>query len=278
MTTFPPRKLTSSVAGLCSGLCLTAALTGSAAAQAPAAAPAPAAPAAAAPAESPDALLQRVDKQNNSFKDAEFEFKMLVKEPGGQPRVVRFKTWQKGQKRLVRFLEPGDIKGMGVLIESADTMYALLPAFGNKIRRLGTSNANTNFMGSDLSNEDMAAIALAPGFSAKAVGTEGADTVLELSAKPNTPKTDFPRLKVWVNAQNATISKIEYMDAGGKKLRTQTRTDYKQDSPEHYSPGRMIFVDHRRNNHETELDLVESKLNSGLSDDLFTQRSLSRGQ
>ena len=60
---------------------------------------------------------------------------------------------QKGTtKRLVRFLAPGDIKGMGMLVESADTMYALLPAFGNRVRRLGTHQVSQSFMGSDLAS------------------------------------------------------------------------------------------------------------------------------
>ena len=36
----------------------------------------------------------------------------------------------------MRFLAPGDVKGMGMLIEGRGTMYAFLPGF-NKVRRLG---------------------------------------------------------------------------------------------------------------------------------------------
>ena len=66
------------------------------------------------------------------------------------------------------------------------------------------------------------------------------------------------------------------MDAAGKKLRTQQRLEYKADSPTHQSPGRMVFIDHRKNNHETELILIKSQLNTNLADDNFTQRALQR--
>ena len=142
-----------------------AGLGGAVAQTAPAAAPPVAAAAAvtpAAPLESADALLVRTDKQNNAFKDARFEFKMRIKEPSGQVREIEFTTLQKGnQKRLVRFLAPADVKGMGFLSESADVMYALLPAFGNRVRRLGSHQMNQSFMGSDLSSSDMNAIELA---------------------------------------------------------------------------------------------------------------------
>jgi outer membrane lipoprotein-sorting protein len=250
-------------------------------AQAPAAAPpAPAqAPAEAkkAPPLAPDEILRRVDQQANAFKDATFHFKMRIKEPSGQVREVEFTNTQKGTtKRMVRFLAPGDIKGMGMLVESQDVMYALLPAFGNRVRRLGTHQVSQSFMGSDLAYEDMSAIEFAPTYSAKAVGNEGAQAVLELTLRPG-KKLEFPRLKMWVDTGNFTVAKIEYYDAAGKKLRTQLRQDFRQDpGSTHLSPGKLVFIDHRRNNHETELVLLKSQLDSGLSDESFTVRALQR--
>jgi outer membrane lipoprotein-sorting protein len=224
-----------------------------------------------------DDLLRRVDCQANDFRDATFHFKMRIKEPSGQAREVEFISMQKGStKRLVRFLSPGDIRGMGFLSESADVMYALLPAFGNRVRRLGTHQKNQSFMGSDLSADDMSAIEFAPRYTAKVAGTEGELTILELSLKPGL-KDDYPRLKMWLDPKRDTVARIEYYDAAGKKLRSQLRQDYKLDSNgRHYSPYKLVFIDHRRNNHETELILLKSEVDKGLTDDQFTQRSLQR--
>ena len=241
---------------------------------APAATAAPAA--ATAPAgESADALLARIDKQNNAFKDALFHFKMRILESSGA-REVEFETKQKGNsKRLVRFLAPADVKGMGFLSESADVMYALLPAFGNRVRRVGSHQMNQSFMGSDLSTADMNVIDLAPFYSAKLTGVDKGLTTLELTLRPG-KQSEFPKLKMWADATNATISKVEYFDASGKKLRTAERFDFVKDSPEHFSPGKMVYTDHRRGNHQTELVLVKSKLNNGFTDEDFTQRALTR--
>ena len=251
-----------------------------AAAPARAQAPAPAAQAPAPAAQkalAPDELLRMVDQQANAFKDATFHFKMRIKEPSGQVREVEFINTQKGStKRLVRFLAPGDVKGMGMLVESADTMYALLPAFGNRVRRLGTHQVSQSFMGSDLAYEDMSAIEFQPTFSAKLAGTDGGATVLDMTLRPG-KKGEFPRLKMWVDTKLFTVSKIEYYDAAGKKLRTQLRQEFRQDpGSQHQSPGKLVFIDHRRNDHQTELILIESKLNTGLSDDAFTVRALQR--
>lgn len=246
---------------------------GSAHAQAPAA---PAAPAAqAAPAESAEALLKRVDGSNSSFKDAIFEFKMVIKDPGS-PREVSFLTKQKGsEKRLVTFLAPADIKGMGFLIESPEVMHALLPQFGNRVRRVATHQMGGNFMGSDMTSEDMAIAQYGAAYAPKVVGTENGQTVLELTLRPG-QKATSTKLKMWVEPTKALISKIEYYDASGKKLRTQLREDYRPDSPTHTSPFLLRFIDHVRNNHETELRLEKSKLDTGLTDNDFTVRALSK--
>jgi hypothetical protein len=164
---------------------------------------------------------------------------------------------------------------MGFLSESASVMYALLPAFGNKIRRVGSHQMSQSFMGSDLSTADMNVLDLAPLYAPNLIGVEKGLTVLELNLKPGL-QSEFPKLKMWADATNATISKVEYLDASGKKLRTAERFNFVKDSPEHFSPGKMVYTDHRRGNHQTELILIDSKLNNGYTDDDFTQRALAR--
>src|SRR4051812_31574984 len=94
-------------------------------------------------------VLGKVDKMMNNFSDGVFESKLLVKTPDGSNREYGFTTFQKSpDKRLVRFTSPGDVKGMGVLIESAETMYVFLPGF-QRVRRMGTHIKNQTFMGSD---------------------------------------------------------------------------------------------------------------------------------
>lgn len=221
-----------------------------------------------------DEMLQHADVQNNPFRDATLQFTMRIKEPTSA-REVGFILLQKGtQKRLVRFISPNDIKGMAFLVESADIMHALLPAFGNRVRRLGTHVRAQSFMGSDMTYEDFSVTELAPFYNAKLVGLEDGSTILELNQKAGVQHV-FPRLKLRLNQRNNTVSKIEYYDVNGSKLRTQIRSDFKQDSATQYLlPQRIVFIDHSRNNHETELILTKSQFNTGLSDELFTTGAL----
>lgn len=225
-------------------------------------------------------ILKMQDVAGSNFKDLTTESKLIVKEPGATTgREYKFLTISRGaEKRIVRFLEPGDVKGMGMLVEGRDTMYAYLPGF-DRVRRLGTHVKNQTFMGSDASFEDMAAGNLADLYDAKLVGTEGNDWILELALKPG-KETEFPKRKMWIDKGHHQATKIEDYDAKGTKVRTQTRTDFRKDEGpgEHYTPYKLVIVDHRRNEHSTEILMLSAKVNQNVPDDTFSQRSLVRGR
>src|SRR3954465_14248343 len=120
-------------------------------------------------AQSGPEVLQKVDHAMNSFADGTFESKLLIHGSNGQARELSFTTYQKvPDKRLVRFSAPGDLKGMGVLVENKDTMYVFLPGF-QKVRRVGTHVKAQTFMGSDFSYEDMSLSRYSPTYDAKLV-------------------------------------------------------------------------------------------------------------
>jgi outer membrane lipoprotein-sorting protein len=237
---------------------------------------APAAARADGAAPSAAELLAKVDHALNCFKDAVFDSKLLVKQPNGSAREFGFTTYQKGsEKRLVRFNTPGDVKGMGVLIESKDTMYVFLPGF-QRVRRMGTHVKNQTFMGSDFSFDDMSQTAYTPLFDVKVAGQDEGNWILDLTQKAGLD-LEFPKLKLWADKNMFQPTKIEFYDASGKKLKTQTRSGFKKDSPEHWQPSAVVVTDHRRNDHTSEIDFTGTKIDSGLADDLFSVRSLVRG-
>jgi outer membrane lipoprotein-sorting protein len=223
-------------------------------------------------------ILGKVDKMMNNFNDGVFESKLLVKTPDGSSREYGFTTFQKApDKRLVRFTSPGDVKGMGVLVENAETMYVFLPGF-QRVRRMGTHIKNQTFMGSDFGFEDMSQTAYSPTFDPKVVAEDDKTVTLELNAKSG-KDLEFPKLRMTVDKSMNVPLKVEYMDAGGKKMKTQVRDGYKKyEGREYYPPGRVVMTDHRRNDHTSEIVFSSSKVDTGLHDDLFTQRSLIRGQ
>jgi hypothetical protein len=63
-----------------------------------------------------------------------------------------------GDRELVRFLNPGDIKGTGLLVwehpDGEDERFLFLPALG-RVRRIAGSEKQESFVGSDLSYDDI---------------------------------------------------------------------------------------------------------------------------
>src|SRR5438105_5036688 len=160
-------------------------------------------------------ILQLTDKAHGDFVDLTTDSKLIVREPGqAAGREYQFLTISRGnEKRLVRFLAPGDVKGMGMLIENRDTMYAFLPGF-QRVRRLGTHVKNQSFMGSDASFEDMAEGAFTGFYEPRLVGTEGNEWILELTLLPG-KEAEFPKRKVWIDKTIHQITRLEDYDAKG---------------------------------------------------------------
>jgi len=151
-----------------------------------------------------------------------------------------------------------------------------LPGF-QKVRRMGTHIKNQTFMGSDFSFEDMSQLAFSEVYDAKLVGKDDKQWTLELTQKAG-KDLEFPRIKLTADAKMFQPLRIEYQDASGKTLKEQLRDNYKQDSPIHWQTMRVLITDHRRNDHQSEIDFTSTKIDVGLSDDVFSVRSLVRGQ
>jgi len=218
-------------------------------------------------ADSGPEVLGKVDNAMNNFTDGEFESKLFIREPNGSAREIDFTTFQKvPDKRLVRFSAPGDLKGMGVLVENKDVMYVFLPGF-QKVRRVGTHVKAQTFM--SLSR-------YSPTYDAKLVKEDANSWELELTVKPG-QEIEYPRVHMWVEKKSQQPTRIDFMDQSGKVLKTAEYLDYHLDGASHYGPSKVIVTDHRRNDHKSEIQFVSTKLNQGLKDDFFTQRTLIRG-
>src|SRR5690606_1979546 len=92
------------------------------------------------PAAPPDpaALLAAAEANARPYDDMVTTVEMELTDAAGktEQRVMEM-TEKDGDKRLLRFEAPGDIKGLGVLVKGMDTIYVYLPAFG-KVRRIAS--------------------------------------------------------------------------------------------------------------------------------------------
>jgi outer membrane lipoprotein-sorting protein len=221
-------------------------------------------------------ILRRADQTANQASDQWFESKLRIINPNGSVKEGMMHIWQKGgEKRLIRFYAPADFKGMAVLVENRDASYVYLPGF-QRDRRIAAHSRNQGFIGSDFTYDDMATTWWSKDYEAKLLGSEPEQWVLELRPKPGR-KEEYPLLKVRVSKKYSQITLIEYHDASGQKLRSQVREDFRP-SADVYVPRTIRVIDHRRNNHMSEMLVQKHRANAGISDDMFTRRQLARAE
>ncbi len=217
------------------------------------------------------AVLEAVEKRTYDHPTQKWTFKMTIADKGGSSRHVKFSVWQKREKRLVRFLEPGDVKGMSVLSTGSGDMYVYSPQTDN-VRRVATSARRQTLLGGDMTYDDMASIALTPVYD---VGL-GEDTAthlwLELTAKSGADVA-WPKLRIRIDKKAALMDVVEYWD--GKKVREQSRSGFSDSwgAPVH----RLVTMKDVATGHATTLEMLDQKIGEPIADDVFSKRSLVRG-
>ncbi|MBT9555911.1 MAG: outer membrane lipoprotein-sorting protein [Myxococcales bacterium] len=219
------------------------------------------------------AVLEAIDKRTYDYTTQKWVFRMTVKEKGGQGRQVTFSVWQKGNKRLVRFLEPGDVKGMSMLSAGDGDMYVYSPQTDN-VRRVASSARRQTLLGSNMTYEDMNAVMLAPLYDA-AFGEDAATHLwLDLTRKAGAD-TSWEKLRLRVDKKAALVDHIEYWE-GGKKVREQVRNVFTEEGGA--PTWKSIAMTDVGTGLSTSLEMLEQKIGDDIPDNIFSKRSLVRGQ
>ena len=220
-----------------------------------------------------DQLLQQLDAGLEKTKDQILTMEMLVQDPGHDPRRIGLQMHMRGEQRRINFLYPGDMKGMRVLNISAEQTYVYLPAF-KKVRRVAGHAKDQSMFGSDYGFDDFSTIALHQNYSAEI--THEDDNFWTVRAVPRTGvDTEYARIEMQVDKKRTLLSELRYFDASGSNIRTEERSDYQCEN-EVCVPRKTKMVDHRHDDHWTEVTIKNLKLNSNFSDQVFSLRDLQR--
>lgn len=218
-------------------------------------------------------ILDQADEVENGPKDQTMKTKIILIDKEGGEKVREIMNYKKGaDKSMTKFLSPADQKGIGFLSLPNDLMYIYLPAF-KKTRRIASHIRNSTFAGTDFTYEDMEAKRFSEKWIPELLKTENEHHVLHLKPK-ETARTDYSKQIMWVRTDNFVITRIEFYDKSEKLRKVMTR-----DQIEHidgYWVAKVTLMEDLRKEHKTKIELVDVQFDSGLSDDLFTERYLSR--
>jgi len=208
--------------------------------------------------------------------------KMTIVTTSGQKRTFIYESWSKnkGEKNLVRYLEPRRVKDQAVLmLNNADDIWMFFPRT-QRVRKLATHAKKQKMQGSDFSYEDMGSgDAFITDYSPKRLKDEkmeGYDCYkVELTRKPESDMS-HSGLILWVIKENFYPVVIDYYD-GDDPTRHEKRLVQSDIREIDNIPTAMKMVMYNKNdNTQTEMELLEVKYNVTLEDSMFTERSLKK--
>lgn len=239
------------------------------------------------PQEEKELTAQEILDQAEALNDPQDQFSnmtMILIDQDQNKKTRELKVWSKGDnKRLIKFLSPADVKGVGFLVLDPDTenerMYLYLPAF-KKIRRIAGSAKSGSFMGSDFSYDDIGSTRYSQDYTSRRLKDEGNQYVLELKKKEKS-ETDYDKLILWISRKTLVVRKVEFYQIKRVKQKKKfelikvMRVKDLEKIKEYWIPLQIV-MENAKKKHTTILKMDEIKVDSGLSNNLFTQRYLQR--
>ena len=222
-----------------------------------------------------DDYLSQVDQRANAPTDTWFNFSATTQEPGKAPREMAFEVQNKGEKRMVRFNAPSDMKGTRVLVLSRQQMWVYLPAY-RKVRRVASHVKQQGFMGTTYSDEDMSTTQFGAVYAATVTTETETQVELRLTPRPGA-ESGYAHAEMVLRKDIMLPSEIRYFSESGQHIKTETREDY-DCSQDLCTPKRMKMTDHSRGDAWTVLEATSRKVNQGVPDSTFSVRNLERGR
>ena len=239
------------------------------------------------PAETADWVAKQIDERDTG-RDGRVEMTMRLYDRQGRVRERSLITSslrgvaKNGNRTLVRFLSPGDIKGTGFLVwehpGAEDERFLYLPALG-RVRRIAGDEKQESFVGSDLSYEDIGGRDIAEYTWAFAQGDatwQGPDGrtyaawLLESRAKDT--QTKYPRAV-------STVLKDNFVVVAGDVFnrRNEREKQYQVRRLERIDgvwTAMDIVMTNELQKTRTELVVKSAKYNVGLTEADFSRRAL----
>jgi outer membrane lipoprotein-sorting protein len=186
-------------------------------------------------------------------------------------------------RRLITFNAPADVRGTKTLLiehsNADDDIWIYLPAM-KKVRRLVASNKRDSFVGTDFSYGDVIGHKV-PDWTHKLIKEEKVDGkecyVVESLPKDGEVEgiSGYSKRVSWIDRGSWVAVRVDIYDPNGDLLKKITAEDVQEVDPENHKWQAMKqTAANVQTGHTTILEFKNFKANVGVSDHIFTSRSL----
>ncbi len=233
----------------------------------------------------PDArqIMESVYRQDTS-RDATWRAVMETTDKKGTVRRKKFVLRKLGSlgnsKTLVRFTDPAEVRGVGLLSYNlkgaGDRQWLYTPAI-QRTRRIAPQERQRRFLGTDFTHEDMAERVLED-FTYRLLGEgdviDGRRTY-KIEARPISPdKSQYKLVHLWVPQDIPYVVQAEMYDQRSQKVRLLRATGLEKVSG--IWIARRLEMSSLIEATKTVLLVEEIRFNTGLKEELFTQQALEK--
>jgi outer membrane lipoprotein-sorting protein len=218
-------------------------------------------------------------------QDLQGSLSMTLENSRGDQRVRNVRQYlgrfNDVEKKILFFTAPADVRDTSFMNWSyedpdrSDDQWIYLPAL-RRVRRISAEKSNDGFMGSDFSYDDLGERHPARD-THRVVRTETVDGILlhVVESIPADSSSAYGRTMTWV-ADGIWIGlRKEFYDPSGELLKTLEVHEYSQ-MDSFWTITRMT-MSNDQSGHSTIMELSDLRLNTGISEDDFTERGMTRG-
>ena len=243
-------------------------------------------------ANTPDWVAQQIENRDTG-RDLRAEMRMRLYDRQGRVRERALTLFglkgppsKDGDKTLVRFTYPNDIKNTAFLVwehpDADDERFLYLPALG-RVRRIAGEEKQESFVGSDLTYEDVGGrdiaeytYAFAGGDTTWTAPDGSQHPAWSLESRAKDRNADYPRSVSLVRKDNFIVVHADVFDRRDRRVKMFDVR--KLDRVNGIWTTLSVAVANERDRTRTELETTAIRYNVGLSERDFTRRQLEQAQ
>jgi len=226
------------------------------------------------------------DRRDTGFGDSRSDLTMILTNRHGEESTRKMSNQtleveDDGDKSLVIFNEPRDVKGTAFLTHSHktgnDDQWLYLPAL-KRVKRIASNNKSGPFVGSEFAYEDISSQEIEK-YTYKYLHDETVDGVdhFVVERYPVDSKSGYTRQVAWYDKSEYRVVKIDFYDRKNALLKTLTYHSFQKYVDQYWRADEMHMENHQTGK-KTRLIWHNYEFQTGLTDRDLDQNALKRAR
>ncbi len=236
------------------------------------------------PREQGEAVVAELNARNTGYKDLSGQVEMTLRDAAGAEskrsfrlKVLEHRDASDGDRSLIAFDAPSDVKGTAVLSHAAprgaDEQWLYLPAT-HRVKRVSSSNRTGAFVGSEFSFEDLTGNDTRK-YAWTYAGTKpcGALSCFVVDAVPSDLESAYSKRTLLIDRTDFRMQRVEFFDKRGAHVKTLEYSDYTQ-MDQKFWRAQTWTMKNNDTKKATVVHFTSMRLNSGLGEGEFSPNAL----